>query len=183
MFPSCPGRVPGAGCRRDETWQRDNVRGIKSGDVRLAARAGNEGPRSLKAPRCKDHKGQVAWRHYWLMIFCISNFTITYHGLTSVYHSLLILIRFQPEEDPSRSLLCNCETSNFANIRFQLYCYPTCCPNLTLHSQVQTIGGSRGSGGLKWRPAHRHSGQRQEAGIRIFVKCRWNYFCCIHSWY
>ena len=49
---------PGAGCRRDETWQRDNVRGIKSGDVRLAARAGNEDPRSLKAPRCNDHKGR-----------------------------------------------------------------------------------------------------------------------------
>ena len=66
VFPSCLGRVPGVG-RRDETWQRDNVRGIKSGDVRLAATAGNEGPRSLKAPRCKDHKGRAlpaALRNY-----------------------------------------------------------------------------------------------------------------------
>ena len=66
--------MPGAGCRRDETWQRDNVRGIKSGDVRLAARAGNEGSRSLKAPRCNDDKGRAALR---LMIFASAILLLT----------------------------------------------------------------------------------------------------------
>ena len=65
VFPSCR---PGAGCRGGVTrlgrgTMCEELNLEMSGWSRLAATAGNEGPRSLKAPRCKDRKGRAALRN------------------------------------------------------------------------------------------------------------------------
>ena len=54
---------------------------------------------------------------YWAGNKRVWSFTITEKAPTYA----LVGAFFQPGEGPGRGLLCDCETSNFAKVRFQLY--------------------------------------------------------------